>query len=105
MRVVSKRTSASDLVAAEMSTRPIEGVPLSTVAAYHKACNDRLAMGGNPPGSKWKNVAREERKRPKIELSLSPEALELLKKMAGEGGRSNLVELLIFREAQRQGLK
>lgn len=62
-------------------------------------------MAGNPPDSPWHNGgSRAQRKRPKIELSLSPEAHEALAELAalGETTRSAIVEALVLRARARK---
>lgn len=60
--------------------------------------SDRFArMSGNPRDSKWANgPARSERKRKKIEITLSDAALEKLDVLAEGRPRSHVIEELIL---------
>ena len=54
-------------------------------------------MTGNPKGSKWRSTPNSARKRKRLEVTLSEEALECLEEFASDIGvsRSAAVEYLV----------
>ncbi len=54
-------------------------------------------MTGNPKGSPWRSTPRTKRKRPGVQLTLSPEAMAALERLAGPAGsKSAIVEELVL---------
>lgn len=70
--------------------------------------HDAMAMPGNPKDSKWYATPKEKRKRPHIQLTLSPLALSLLKSLAKKykfRSQSMFVEHLIINHGQQKDME